>query len=106
MEIVMNKIAICVLVGAAAVATPALAHDTTTPYPTRGACEAGSAGMSNAENGWLVDTFPEVFDTIGEASSFLTKAWTCDRNASDGQYYITDHRQEILDSAWFARRNH
>lgn len=50
--------------------------------------------------------FPGVFDTRGEVTSFLTKAWTCDRNPSDGQYYITDNRQEILDSAWFARRNH
>jgi hypothetical protein len=33
-------------------------------------------------------------------------AWTCDLNSTDGEYYITNHIQEILDSQWFARRNH
>jgi hypothetical protein len=104
MENIMKKFGICMLVGIVAVATPAAAHDTETGYASRGACEAASAGMSNDEQDWLLQTFPEVFDTRGEVSSFLTRAWTCDRNESDGQYYITDHRQEILDSEWFQRR--
>lgn len=101
----MKKIAICALVGAAAIAGPALAHDTETAFPTRGACEAASASMSNAEKDWLVASFPDLFDTTGEAASFLTRAWTCDR-AGDGQYYITDHIEDVLNSAWFAQRNH
>src|SRR4051812_34816478 len=102
----MKKTAACVLIGALVAARPAIAHDTETGFSTRGACEAASAGMSNDENAWLVATFPDLFDTTGEAASFLTKAWTCDRNASDGQYYITDHVEDILASDWFARRNH
>jgi hypothetical protein len=54
---------------------------------------------------WLIATFPDLFDTTGEAASFLTKAWTCDRR-SDGQFYITNHIDDVLNSAWFAQRNH
>lgn len=102
----MKRFTMFMLAGAILVPTAAAAHDTETAFPTRGACEAASAAMSNDEQDWLVTTFPDVFDTRGEVSSFLTRAWTCDRNPSDGQYYIMDHRQEILDSVWFQRRNH
>ena len=102
----MTKFAIPLFVAAAVMATAAAAHDTSTGYPTRGACESASAAMSNDERDWLVDTFPQFFDTAGGASSFLARAWTCDRNAADGQVYITDHRLEILNSEWFQRRNH
>lgn len=102
----MKKLGFLVASGAALLATSASAHDTAIAYANRGACEAASASESNAEQDWLVETFPQFFDTAGEASSFLTKAWTCDLNASDGQYYITDHIEEILGSRWFDRRNH
>ena len=102
----MRKLVLLIASGAALFATAATAHDTATAYASRGACEAASASMSNAEQDWLVETFPQFFDTAGEASSFLTRAWTCDLNGSDGQYYITDHIEEILGSQWFDRRNH
>ena len=102
----MKKLSIAAGIAAMSVATAAAAHDTTTGYPSRGACEAASAGMSNNEKNWLVATFPEFFDTTGEAASFLTRAWTCDRNESDGLYYITDHIEDVLASDWFAQRNH
>jgi len=105
-EDVMKRFAIVMLVGAAVVPTAAVAHDTATAFSSRGACEAASAGMSIDEGGWLLETFPEIFDTPGEVSSFLTRAWTCDRNGSDSQYYITDHRVEVLNSEWFQQRNH
>src|SRR3954447_6950765 len=108
MEDLMKKTAAFLLIGtvAMAAARPAIAHDTEIGYPSRGECEAASAGESNAEKNWLVATFPDLFDTTGEAASFLTKAWTCDKNPADGLYYITDHLQEVLDSDWFAQRNH
>jgi hypothetical protein len=101
----MNKLSTLLLFGAIAVPTAAAAHDTTTPYSTRGGCEASSAAQSNAEKDWLLDTFPEFFATEGDASSFLTRAWTCDRNASDGQFYLTDHVADTLGSEWFQHRN-
>ena len=82
------------VVGALFAASPAFAHDTETSFATRGACERASAAMSNEETEWLV-TLPD----------FLTRAWTCDRNASDGQWYITDHVEDALASDWYLRRN-
>jgi len=102
----MKRLSIAVAIAAISIATAAAAHDTTTGYPSRGACEAASTSMSNNENAWLVATFPDLFDTTGEAASFLTRAWTCDRNSSDGLYYITDHIEDVLASDWFAQRNH
>jgi hypothetical protein len=101
----MRKLCLLIAIGAAVLATAAMAHDTATGFSSRGACEAASASMSNAEQDWLLESFPEFFDTSGEASSFLTKAWTCDLNASNGQFFITDHIEEILGSSWFDRRN-
>jgi hypothetical protein len=100
----MSKLSILSGIAALTLATAAAAHDTTTGFPSRGACEAASAGMSNAENPWLLATFPDLFDTTGEAASFLTRAWTCDRNP-DGLFYITDHIEDVLASEWFAKRN-
>jgi hypothetical protein len=90
----------------AGISTAAAAHDTTTGYASRGGCEAASAAMSKADAPWLLAAFPDLFDTTGEAASFLTRAWTCDRNPSDGLYYITDHIEDVLGSDWFAQRNH
>lgn len=85
---------------------PVLAHDTETAFPSRGACESASAAMSQEDQAWVLATFPDLFDTKGEVSSFLTRAWTCDRNPADGQYYITDHIEDVLGSQWYDRRNH
>lgn len=101
----MKKVSIAVGIAALTIAAAAQAHDTATGYASRGACEAASAGMSNDEKEWLL-SFPEFFDTKGETASFLTRAWTCDKNPSDGLYYITDHIEDVLDSDWFAQRNH
>jgi hypothetical protein len=102
----MKRIAFLGLTLLLTVSTPAVGHDTQTAFSSRGACESASAAMSNDEKDWLVATFPDLFDTTGEAASFLTKAWTCDRNPADGKFYITDHIEEVLGSDWFQRRNH
>jgi len=102
----MKKLALLAGLGAISLASAATAHDTETAYASRGACEAASAAMSNAEQDFLLESFPDVFSSPGEVSSFLTRAWTCDRSSSDGQYYITDHIDEILGSRWFDQRNH
>ena len=100
----MMKIGILIGLGALVTGTAAAAHDTETPYASRGACEAASAATSKDEQDFLLG-FPEFFSTTGEVASFLTRAWTCDR-AGDGQYYIVDHVEEVLNSDWFAQRNH
>jgi len=103
----MKNVRFLLLAGAVAVASPAFANHIEhldEPFSTRGACEAETQQLSNGDD-WLIDVFPDVFSSEGEVRSFLNRAFTCDRH-SDGQYYITDHRQEVLDSDWFAQRNH
>lgn len=104
----MKNARFIVVAAAVAVASPAVANHVLyldTPFPTRGACESMSAQLSAEDRYWLGDAFPTLFSSDGEVESFLARAFTCERH-SNGQYYITDHRQEVLDSAWFAQRNH
>jgi hypothetical protein len=107
-EHMMKKVSILVAVGSFLIASPAVANHTfhtDTPFASRGACEAERSALSNDDD-WLLDAFPDLFSSEGEVRSFLNKAFTCDVHESDGQLYITDHRQEVLDSQWFQRRNH
>src|SRR5213075_2848159 len=107
-EDVMKRVSILMLVGATFVPTAAAANHVghlDTPFPTRGACEAETSALSNGDD-WLLDAFPDIFSSEGEVRSFLNKAFTCEINQSDGNFYITDHRQEVLDSEWFQHRNH
>lgn len=75
-----------------------------TPFATRGACEAESAALDNDDASSLIDRFPQLFSSVGEARSFIGRAFTCELNSVDGQWYITDHRQEVLSSDWFLHR--
>ena len=80
------------LLGSSAVANHILHLDE--PFPTRGACEAERASLSNDDD-FLLEAFPGLFSSEGEVRSFLNRAFTCEQH-SDGQWYITDHRQEVL----------
>ena len=101
----MKKCLATIAVGALLAASPAAANHIFNPgpYPSRGVCEAESAALSHDDQQSLLDRFPELFSSPGEVSSFLARAFTCDLE-SNGQWYITDHRQEVLDSEWFQRR--
>jgi len=91
-------------VGLALVAVPAAAHHVEyldTPYASRGECEAQRAALSNDDD-FLIDQFPALFSSEGEVRSFLNRAFTCERVGGD--WYITDHRVEVLASEWFVRR--
>lgn len=93
--------------GALLVASPAAANhifNLDTPFASRGECEAETASLDNEDADSLVDRFPGLFSTTGEARSFIGRAFTCELNDGDGQWYITDHRQQVLDSDWFQRR--
>lgn len=106
MEDVMKALQVAVLAGMLVSASPALANhpgNTDIPFASRGECSAHNAELRQDDKFWLVDTFPDLFDTVGEASSFLNRAFTCEI-AGDGQWYITDHRIEVLESEWFLRR--
>lgn len=93
---------------AAIVASPALANHpglNGQAFPTRGACEAAMAQLVEHDKDFLTDTFPNLFSSKGVAASFLTRAFTCDQNPGDGNWYVTDRRLEVMGSEWFQRRN-
>lgn len=102
----MKAFRIAILVAVLAATGPALANhpgNTGIPFASRGACESADAALRTDDKFWLADSFPELFDSVGDAASFLDRAFTCEL-ASDGQWYITDHRIEVLESDWFLRR--
>jgi hypothetical protein len=89
--------------GAVFTTSPALADHVfhqDTPYPSRGACEAANADLDNEDREWLSEA---AGLSDGEVRSMLQRAWRCER-AADGQWYITDHRIEVLGSDWWQRR--
>ena len=101
----MIKFAIAVTVAAFAAATPANANHflhVNDPFESRGACEAERAELSNGDD-FLLDAFPQLFSSEGEVRSFLNRAFTCEPRGEE--WYITDHRSEVLGSEWFQRRN-
>ena len=89
-----------------ALAAPAAAahlDNLDTPYPTRGACESAVAGFNSDVREQLLDQFPTFFSNEGEVSSFLTRAFPCELEG-DGNWYIQDHRLEVLTSDWYQHR--
>jgi hypothetical protein len=102
----MIKLFFPVAFGAMLVASPAVAHHVdhlNDPFASRGACEAETASLSNGDD-FLLDAFPGLFSSEGEVRSFLNRAFSCEQNRGDDQWYITDHRIEVLGSDWFTRR--
>jgi hypothetical protein len=104
----MNKIRLSIAFGALLIATPALAgqlDNLDTPYASRGECESANAGFSNEVRDSLLQDFPNFFDSEGDVASFLTRAFTCELSESDGQWYIHDHRFDVINSDWYQRRH-
>ena len=103
----MRKLSIVAGIAAMTVSTAVTAHDTATGYPSRGACEAASAGMSNDENAWLVATFPQILRHDGRGGELPDQGIHLRPQLLRRKlYYITDHIEDVLGSDWFAQRNH
>lgn len=103
----MTKGLAAILLGGLLLGAPAAANhllNLDDPYPTRGACEAATADLDNIDREGLLQRFPGLFSTSGDARAFITAAFTCELRGSDGMWYITDHLQERLNSDWFQRR--
>lgn len=102
----MKKVLFSITAASLLAASPALANHpwhTDIPYPTRGACEAAVAELSVGDREWLAAMAPDVFYNDGVVMSFLARAFPCELGADD-QWYIGDHRVEVLQSDWFQRR--
>lgn len=102
----MKKRLLIAAVGTMFLATPALAHHVEyldVPFDSRGACEAERASLSNNDD-FLISAFPELFSSEGEVRSFLNRAFRCEQSHGGSDWYITDHRLEVLGSDWFQKR--
>ena len=65
----MNRIGKAIAVGLLMVAGPAFAgqlDNLDTPYASRGACESANAGFSNEVRDFLLEQFPNFFDSEGD----------------------------------------
>jgi hypothetical protein len=101
----MGKALGALLIGTLAIVSPATANHAFNPgpYESRGECEAVRADLSNNDR-WLLEANPHLFSSWGEVRSFLNRAFTCEIDETDGNWYLEDHRAEVLASEWFLRR--
>jgi hypothetical protein len=106
MEQTMKNIPLALALGTLVAASPAAANHifTPTPFPTYGDCESENARLSNDDAERQFPLRPDLFTSMGEARSFLTRAFSCEQDAEDGNWYLTDHRLEVINSDWFDRR--
>jgi hypothetical protein len=103
----MKKLLAPLILAALGFASPAAANhifNLDVPFPTRGDCEAERAQLSIEDWDSLLIRFPKLFTSQGEVASFLTRAFSCEFDPQGGQWYIVDHRTEVLASPWFQRR--
>lgn len=104
----MKKLWFLAVIAAITVPSSAFANHlvgNTTPFSTRGACESFTAEGLADDRPYLLDVTSDFFDNEGELASFLTRAFTCELNESDGQWYIGDHRWDVLNSDWYQRHH-
>lgn len=102
----MRKVLLCALGISAFTSTAHAGHldNLDTPYASRGACESAVAGFNSDVRSDLLTAFPNFFDSNGDVSSFLTRAFSCEL-ADDENWYISDNRFEVLTSDWYTRRH-
>lgn len=96
-----------VALGAACSATPALADhilNLNVPYETRGDCESAVAQFATTDRESVLERFPNFFNRNGDVASFLTRAFPCEYNPSDQNWYIKDRRGVVLGSEWFLKK--
>ena len=86
--------------------TPAQADHifTPTPFASYGECQSVNVQLSDEDAERQFALRPDRFSSLGEARSFMTRAFSCEYNPDDDSWYLTDHRREVLESEWFQRR--
>lgn len=104
----MKKLAILAAVTAMTAAAPASANHLLhldTPYASRGECEAAVAHFNSDDRDDLLERFPSWFDSRGDVQSLLTRAFPCELNDADGQWYIKSELGAVLASEWYQGRH-
>jgi hypothetical protein len=99
----MRKFPVILALGALVTASPATANHIFTPTPlaSYGECESANAN-EDAERPFPLR--PGLFSSMGEARSFMTRAFSCEYDPDDDSWYLSDHRGEVIASDWFQRR--
>lgn len=94
------------VLGVLLAASPAAANHifTPTPFASYGECESANAKLSNEDAERQFPLRPDLFSSLGEARSFMTRAFSCEYDPDDDSWYLTDHRREVIASDWFQRR--
>ena len=106
MEQTMKIFPATVALGALVTASPAAANHIFTPtaFASYGECESANATLSNEDAERQFPLRPDLFSSLGEARSFMTRAFSCEYDPDDDSWYLTDHRREVIASDWFQRR--
>ncbi len=102
----MKKLPVIIALAGFAIATPAAANHifTPTPFETYGDCESVNARLSNDDAERQFPLRPDLFSSLGEARSFMTRAFSCEYDPTDDSWYLIDHRLETIGSDWFQKR--
>jgi len=102
----MKMLSLTLAMASLIAAAPAAANHifTPTPFASYGECEAENAKLSNDDAERQFVLRPDLFSSLGEARSFMTRAFSCEYDPDDDAWYLTDHRLEVLSSEWFQRR--
>ena len=105
MEQTMKRYSL-ILAASLIAAAPATANHIYTPEPfaSYGECEAANARLSNDDAKLQFELRPDLFSSLGEARSFMTRAFSCEYDPDEDAWYLTDHRRDVLGSEWFQRR--
>ena len=102
----MKRLALILGIGTLVTASPVAANHIFTPdaFATYGACESANARLSNDDAKRQFPLRPDLFSSLGEARSFMTRAFSCEYDPDDDSWYLIDHRLEVIGSEWFQRR--
>ena len=76
----MNKLPIAIVLASMIGTSPATANHifTPTPFASYGECESENARLSNEDAERQFDLRPDLFSSMGEARSFMTRAFSCE----------------------------
>lgn len=88
----MKKLLTIGVFAVAGFTTAASAHDFVTTYETRAQCELAYVEMNKFDRDWLLNNFPQLFDSPGDVMHFLTQHVDCEYDPAENVWFMADHR--------------